>query len=456
MSITPHEVGHEGTGRADLEGVDDEVRPPRAGILLRRGCTIGGVVVRRAAAAGWHTTLARVRHVEVDEAETFRGALRRALEDLGPTFVKLGQLLSARSDVIPPRLQRELAVLRDHAPSISREALLAEFERRLGPSPIESFATFDVVPVACASIGQVHRATLADGRRVAVKVRRPGVRAEIDMDVALLRSFLKFAMRVSRSVRRYDPVALLDEFAEMLRAETDYNVEAENMNAVRRAFENDDVVAIPNAMTELSSESVLVMDWIDGIPLSRPEELDAAGTDRAALARAVTHSYAQMMFHSDRFHADPHPGNLIAQTDERLGLVDFGEVGYINDKLRDALVRLLGAVLVRDSAALGKAVAAVSRSVRDVDRQGLGPDLDILLRPITDTTLQDMKLGRVLGELFHVLRRYGLVLPADLAILLKTVIECEGTTNELDPAFAMNDFLAELGESVAVAHTEPD
>ena len=431
-----------------------ELSPPSPGVLLRRGFTIGGVVVRRAASAGWHATLARVRHEEVVEAKTFRRELRRALEDLGPTFVKLGQLLSARSDVIPPGLQRELAMLRDHAPSISRAALVAEFESRVGPSLIESFATFDVVPVACASIGQVHRATLADGRRVAVKVRRPGVRAEIDMDLALLRSFLQFAMRVSRSVRRYDPVALLDEFAAMLRAETDYNVEAENMNAVRRALENDDVVAIPNAITELSSESVLVMDWLDGIPLSRPEELDAAGTDRAALARAVTHSYALMLFHSDRFHADPHPGNLIAQTDVRLGLVDFGEVGYIDDKIRTALIGLLGAVLVRDSAALGQAVAAVSRSVRDVDRQGLGPDLDRLLRPISNTTLQDMKLGRVLGELFHVLRRYGLVLPAELAILLKTVIECEGTTNELDPGFAMNDFLAELGQSIAVADTE--
>jgi ubiquinone biosynthesis protein len=174
------------------------------------------------------------------------------------------------------------------------------------------------------------------------------------------------------------------------------------------------------------------MDWIDGIPLNRPEKLDAAGTDRAALARAVTHTYAQMMFQSDRFHADPHPGNLIAQPDERLGVVDFGEVGYINAETRNALVRLLVAVLGRDSAALAEAVLAVSRSTHDVDRHGL---------------------GAVLRELFHVLRRYGLMLPADLAILLKTVIQCEGTANELDPAFAMNNFLAELGKRVAVANS---
>jgi ubiquinone biosynthesis protein len=428
--------------------VDDELGAPGATTLLRRGCTIGRVVARRAAAATWHTTVGRVRQRDVVESRTFRGEFRRALEDLGPTFVKLGQLLSARSDVISPPLQRELASLRDHAPSISRLALVAELERSLGPSAIDHFATFDFVPVACASIGQVHRATLADGRHVAVKVRRPGVRAGIDIDVALLRSLLSVAMRVSRSVRTYDPVALLDEFAEMLRAETDYSIEAENMNAVRRAFAGDAVVSIPTAMTELSSSSVLVMDWIDGIPLSKPAELDAIGTNRPALARAVAHSYAHMMFQSDRFHADPHPGNLIALTDERLGLVDFGEVGYISDEKRNALVRLLGAVLVRDSTALGSAVVAVSRRTRDVDRQGLGADLDELLRPITEATLQDMKLGRVLVGLFHVLRRYGLVLSSDLAILLKTVIQCEGTTSELDPTFAMNGFLAELGGSV--------
>ncbi len=192
------------------------------------------------------------------------------------------------------------------------------------------------------------------------------------------------------------------------------------------------------------------------IPLNKPEELDAAGTNRAAVAGAIMHTYAQMMFQSDRFHADPHPGNLIARPDKRLGVVDFGEVGYINDETRNALVRLLVAVLGRDSAALGQAVLAVSRSTRAVDRRGLGPDLATLLQPITDTTLQDIKLGAVLRDLLPVLRRYGLVLPADLAILLKTVIECEGTMNELDPAFGMNNFLAELGKRVAVVNTDRD
>jgi ubiquinone biosynthesis protein len=220
--------------------------------------------------------------------------------------VKLGQLLSSRSDVVSPRLQHELAMLRDHAPSLPRTTVVAELERSLGSDPTEHFATFEIGPVACASIGQVHRATLRDGRRVAVKLRRPAVRGDIDTDILLLRAVLRFAMHLPHA-RTYDPVALLDEFAAMLRAETDYGLEAENIEVVTRAFPDDDVVTIPKVMTELSSESLLVMDWIDGIPLTRADELDAAGTNRPAVAQAIMHAYAQMMFQSERFHADPTP-----------------------------------------------------------------------------------------------------------------------------------------------------
>ncbi|HEY6425768.1 MAG TPA: AarF/UbiB family protein, partial [Acidimicrobiales bacterium] len=152
----------------------------------------------------------------------------------------------------------------------------------------------------------------------------------------------------------------------------------------------------------------------------------------------------------------PHPGNLIAQPDKRLGVVDFGEVGAINAKTRNALVRLLAAVLGRNSDELGRAVLDVSRSTRDVDRRQLGDALAALLAPITDTTLQDLRLGAILRDLLHVLRRNGLVLPADLAVLLKTVIECEGTTNEIDPAFSMSNFLTEIGKRVASVNSDRD
>jgi ubiquinone biosynthesis protein len=210
------------------------------------------VIAGRATTAGWHTTAARLRHQDVDSVGSFPHQLRLALEELGPTFVKLGQLLSTRSDIIPTRVQNELSKLRDHAPSIPRATVMAELQNGLGSPATDVFASFGMAPVACASIGQVHRAVLSDGRDVAVKVRRPGVCADIEADLALLGVLSRTAARLSRTARAYDPVALVDEFAAMLRAETDYATEADNMEAIGRTFANDSVVAVPAVINDLS------------------------------------------------------------------------------------------------------------------------------------------------------------------------------------------------------------
>jgi ubiquinone biosynthesis protein len=402
------------------------------------------VVARRGAIAGGHYARARLGLHDVDGGAWFSRQVRLALEELGPTFVKLGQLLSSRSDVIPRSLQQELSTLRDRAPSIPRATVMAEIRQSIGPTATDPFSAFEMAPVACASVGQVHRAVLGDGRRVAVKVRRPGVRSDIDLDVALLRAFTR-VVSLSRRVRAHDPVGLVDEFASMLRAETDYTLEAENIEAIHGAFANDDVVKIPRVVPEVSSDSILIMDWIEGIPLTNSEALDAAGTDRAAVARAIVHAYAAMIFRSDRFHADPHPGNLIAMTGGHIGLVDFGEVGSITAATRSALMGLLMAVLGRDSDSLADAVLSFSRVPRAVNRAAFGEELARLLDPIADASLQELKLGRVLRELLHVLHGHGLVLPVDLAVLVKTVIVCEATADELDPTIDVRSFLGELG-----------
>jgi len=403
------------------------------------------VIARRGASAGWHTTVAHLRHQHLDPTGSFPHQFRLALEELGPTFVKLGQLLSARSDIIPRGLQRELSALRDHAPSIPHAAVMAELQQAMQSSPTDVFASFGMAPVACASIGQVHRAALSDGRDVAVKLRRPGVCADIEADLALLGALSRLVARVSRRARAYDPLALVAEFAAMLRAETDFTTEADNMEAVRRTFANDAVVTVPAVIDNLTSASDLIMDWIDGIPLNHGDELDAAGTDRAEIARAVGHAYAAMIFQSDRFHADPHPGNLIALPGGRLGLIDFGEVGTVAPDTRTALMRLLVGVLGRNGPNVAEAILSVSRTTRPVDRDEFGAELAAVIAPIAHASIQDVKLGGVLRDLLHLLREQGLILPADLAVLIKTVIECEATTDELDPTLNMHSFLTVLG-----------
>jgi ubiquinone biosynthesis protein len=403
------------------------------------------VVAHRSVTVGWHSAAGRFYHQGVDESGLFPRQLRLALEDLGPTFVKLGQLLSGRSDITSPQVQQELSKLQDQAPSIPKEELMAELERSLGSPSIGVFATFEMAPVACASIGQVHRATLHNGLRVAVKVRRPGVLSDIDDDFWLLDKFARLVARLSSRARAYDPVAIVNEFAVLLRAETNFITEAGNLEAVRRTFAANDAVTIPRVMTDMSGESLLVMDWVEGIPLSNRERLEAVGADLAGLARAILQAYAVMIFQSDLFHADPHPGNIIGLKGGRLGLIDFGEVGSITPAERSTLLRMMSAVTGRDGDALADAVLSVSRTTRAVDRADFGAHLTALLQPVADASLKDVRLGDVLARLLHLLRSSGIVLPSDLAVLIKTMIECEATTNELDPTLSMLSLVGELG-----------
>jgi ubiquinone biosynthesis protein len=258
---------------------------------------------------------------------------------------------------------------------------------------------------------------------------------------------------LSSRVRAYDPVAILDEFAALLRAETDFVTEASNIEAVRRTFAATDAVTIPRVLTDMSGDSVLVMDWIEGVPLTDREGLEEVGADRAVLARAILQAYGVMIFQSDRFHADPHPGNLIAMKGNRLGLIDFGEVGSVEPAERSALLGMVTAVLGRDGEALAAAVLSVSRTTRSVDQAGFGGQLAPILDSVADASLKDVRLGETFGRLLRLLRHNGIVLPSDLAVLIKTLIECESTTLGLDPTMSMLSLLGELG-SIAPASGE--
>ena len=281
-----------------------------------------------------------------------------------------------------------------------------------------------------------------------MKVLRPGVRTDIDADFWLLRKCARLVARLSSRVRAYDPVAILDEFSVMVRAETDFIAEAGNLEAVSRTFAQSEAVTIPRVITDMSDDSLLVMDWIEGIPLSDQVRLEAVGADRAGLARAILQAYAVMIFQSDRFHADPHPGNFIALEGGRLGLIDFGEVGSVKPSERRALLAMMTAILGRDGKALASAVLSVSRTTRPVSHADFGAQLETLLHPLVDASLKDVRLGHVLGRLLHLLRGNGIVLPSDLATLIKTMIECEATTFELDPTLSMLTLVGELGTFV--------
>jgi ubiquinone biosynthesis protein len=253
--------------------------------------------------------------------------LRRALEDLGPTFMKLGQVLSTRPDLIPPRFETELALLQDSAPIVETAHVRSTIEGTFGRPLNDLFARFDVEPIAAASIGQVHTATLPDGRHVVVKVRRPGVVAQVAVDLQLLNGVARFIGRHCEVFSRYDPVGLTQEFGATLCAELDYPAEGRNAERIAANFADDDTVHIPAVAWELTSQVVITEERIQGIKIDNLAALDAAGHDRPRLAQRFANAYLSMVFAHRFFHADPHPGNVFVERDGRVGFVDFGMVG---------------------------------------------------------------------------------------------------------------------------------
>jgi ubiquinone biosynthesis protein len=370
--------------------------------------------------------------------------IRLTLQDLGPTFVKLGQVLATRSDLVPITWQRELAQLRDHASSIPTSVITAMLERSLQEPISRFFEVFEPAPVACASIAQVHRAILADGRLVAVKIRRPDIQTSIEADLSLVRWPLRLIMLLSGRARSYDLVGLLDEFSSLLRAETNLGTEARNIEKLSGLFDEDPRVSIPRVIFQGSGDAVLIMEWIEGIQLNDSSALNESELDRPAIAGAIAHAYATMIFKAPLFHADPQPSNLLATWESRLGVVDFGEVGRIDPATRSALMSLIGSVLTENVDGLADAVLSVSRATRPVDRAELGKQLSLLVRPVIGAQLGDLRLGEIFRDLLAILQKFGIHLSVSLALLIKTLTMCEATCVEIHPSFQMSEFLSEL------------
>jgi ubiquinone biosynthesis protein len=362
--------------------------------------------------------------------------VRRMLESLGPTFMKLGQVLSTRPDLVAPEYEAELARLQDAAPPVPWPAVRAALTRALGAPPAARFAELGPVPLASASIGQVHAARLADGTAVVVKVRRPDVVEQVEIDLRLLRAVARVVARL-RVGRRFDPVGLAEGFSRTLRAELDYRQEGANAERIGRELAGSPTVRIPTIVWDHSTEDVLTETRIEGTKIDDVAGLDAAGVDRPAVARAFARAYLDMVFVHRFYHADPHPGNVFVGGDGTIGFVDFGMVGTVDDDTGHGLARVLTALVSADPRALADALVrlGVARDLRD--RAGLEADLADLLDRYGDIVLEELGLTRVIGDLLAVVRRRDLRLPSGIALLLKTVMMCEGVAAQVDPGFRL-------------------
>lgn len=381
--------------------------------------------------------------------------IKRTLERLGPSFVKLGQAASTRSDIIPEPIILELQKLQDRVEPFPYEKARAIVEQELGAPLEQLFASFDVEPLASASLGQVHGATLPDQTRVAVKVQRPDVREQVETDLDIVLTQARaFAGRPDFE-ERYDVVGIADEFATALHDELDYLTEARNAERLRVLFEDDDTVFFPRVFWEWTTNKVLTLDLVEGIPLNRPERLDEAGIDRARVAHDGIYCYLEQIFTHGFFHADPHPGNLFVLPDGRVGFTDFGRVGTISRVAREQLADLLVAVVDNDSQLAVDMLYDAAGSPGDIDVSALQRQVSQLLAKYTNRSLADVKVGELIGEVLGLVRNHHLVMSSELALLFATLGVLEGLGNQLDPGFDFVEVVTPFARRMAMDRAEP-
>jgi ubiquinone biosynthesis protein len=374
--------------------------------------------------------------------------LRRALEELGPTFIKLGQVLSTRPDLVPPSYERELAKLQDHAPAVPADDIVGAIEHALGRSVDEAYGSFERVPIASASIGQVHAATLPDGTEVVVKVRRPGVVPLVQVDLQLIERLAGFAARQSTLIERYNPVGLAQEFATTLGGELDYAQEGRNAEKVAAGFADDDRIHIPRIDWDRTTDCVITEARVRGVKIDDVAALARDGVDRAAVAEAFVNAYLTMVFVRGFFHADPHPGNVFVEPGGRIGFVDWGMVGAVSDTTRHGLGTVLLALVATDAAQMTDGFLSLGIATEGVDREGLEADLAKILDKHAHVALQHLRVGPLVAEIMSVVRAHRLRLPSDLALLLKTVMMVEGVAALLHPEFELVPMLVPYAQQI--------
>jgi ubiquinone biosynthesis protein len=389
------------------------------------------------------------------EAHTEAQNLRLALEQLGPTFIKLGQLLSTRPDLLSPDYRAELAKLQDTAPAVPSDVVAQIIERELHAPVDTAFATFKPAPLACASVGQAHNATLHDGTDVIVKVRRPNVVEEMGRDLEILQNLAARASRHSKTAARYDVVGLADEFVHTLRAQLERLQEARNAERFAANFAGDPAVQIPRTFPELTTSRVITLERIRGMKITDLKALEEAGLERHALAERTALITAKMIFEDGFFHADPHPGNFFIEVTGRVGIVDFGLVGTLDDRLREQLGRLLSGFLRQDPGRLADALLALGTSTGTVDRTRLREDVADLLARYSGRTVGQVSLRSAIVEILEIVRRHHLRVPADLSLLFTVLLVDEGIVAEVDPDFRFAEALAPYARRHLVSGLTP-
>jgi len=363
--------------------------------------------------------------------------IRRALEELGPIFVKFGQMLSTRRDLLPPDIADELAMLQDRVPPFASEDVVATLTRVYGRPLDAVFRSFDLTPVASASVAQVHLAELPDGTPVAVKVLRPDIHTVIAHDLALMRTAASTVERVWPDARRLKPREVIGEFEKTINGELDLMREAANSAQLRRNFRHSPLLMVPEVHWDWTASEVFVMERMAGVPIGRIDELVAAGIDRRQLARAGVEIFFTQVFRDGFFHADMHPGNIFVAVDAanfgKYIALDFGIMGTLSERDKSYLAQNFLAFFRRDYRRVATAHIESGWVPPDTRIDELETEIRVVCEPIFDRPLKEISLGKVLVSLFRASRRFNVEVQPQLTLLQKTLLAVEGLGRELDP-----------------------
>jgi ubiquinone biosynthesis protein len=398
----------------------------------------------------------------VPEAEAFA----RDLEGLGPTFIKLGQLLSTRADLLPPKYLEALARLQDNVDPFPYEDAERIVQEELGVRLSKAFASFDRVPIAAASLGQVHHAVLRDGREVAVKVQRPGIRERVIADLDALGEVASLVDRFSGAARNVDAPRLLQEFRRTLMQELDYREEARNLTTLATQLAGFDRIVVPLPVDDYTTVRVLTMDYVPGTKITAVSPLERTEVDGAALADELFRAYLQQILIDGVFHADPHPGNVLLtapapeppttdRTDDgerrperRLALIDLGMVGRLSSSMQEQLFKLMLSISEGRGDEAASIAIALGEKRDDFDEQGVRRSIVQMVGRYHHSPLKDLNVGRVMLEMARTGSDHGLKLVPELALLGKTLLNLDEIARVLDPQFDVNASMRENANSL--------
>ncbi|MEJ2655628.1 MAG: AarF/UbiB family protein [Desulfobacterales bacterium] len=369
--------------------------------------------------------------------------VRMAIEELGPTYVKLGQVLSTRPDLIPIEFTKELSKLQDKVPPFSFNAVKTTIEEEFGKPLEDLFVSIDETPFASASIGQVHSAQLEDGEMVAVKVQRPGIKKTIEIDLEIMLHMATLVERNITEVALYRPVKIVEEFARTLEREIDYTIEAGSMERFARHFLTDPKVYIPKVYRDLSTDRVITMELVDGIKVSEIDKLEAAEIDLKMITHRGADFYLKQVFELGFFHADPHPGNIFILPENIVCLIDYGMTGSVNRETREDFVDLIDGIIHRQEAKVAQVLLKLTQWDEEPPMKQLERDVSDFMGQHLYKPLKDIEVGKLLNHLLELASRHFLIIAPDIFLMMKTLTMMEGVAMTLDPDFDM------------IAQTEP-